>query len=97
MNLIGLLLFFNMFIFFTVPDFKSKNFNNTYTNNIYSSLISILFKFQNWIVAIYACLLWTPMSVIGSLYGVPFIQAYFNYSKILLINEEFSEKRLKIL
>jgi MFS family permease len=39
-----------------------------------NSLTTIFKNNQTWLVAIYACLLWAPMSGFASLWGVPFLQ-----------------------
>lgn len=36
---------------------------------------------QTWYIAIYACLLWAPMSAFASLWGVPFLSHYHHLSK----------------
>lgn len=41
--------------------------------NIIISLKKILSNRQTWYIALYACLLWTPMSSFASLWGVPFL------------------------
>lgn len=45
-------------------------------NNAFSrhGLKSILNNHQTWLIALYACLLWAPMSGFASLWGVPFLQ-----------------------
>ncbi|MES2218314.1 MAG: MFS transporter [Pseudomonadota bacterium] len=38
-----------------------------------SNLKKILGRSQTWFIALYACLLWVPMSSVASLWGVPFL------------------------
>ncbi len=40
----------------------------------------ILFNRQTWFVALYACLLWAPMSGFASLWGVPFLEHVYHLS-----------------
>lgn len=68
----GLIIFFSIFML--------MNLNTTHhhkSTDTFSKLINICKLPINWYIASYACLLWMPMVVIGSLYGVPFIQAHF--------------------
>lgn len=44
----------------------------------HGKLSSILKSSQTWYVALYACLLWAPMSGFASLWGVPFLEQVFN-------------------
>ncbi len=41
--------------------------------NIKANLIKIISDRQTWYIALYACLLWAPMSSFASLWGVPFL------------------------
>jgi len=41
----------------------------------------ILANKQTWIIALYACLLWAPMSGFASLWGVPFLEHVYNMSR----------------
>jgi MFS family permease len=36
---------------------------------------------QSWVIALYACLLWAPMSGFASLWGVPFLQTVYHFSQ----------------
>lgn len=49
--------------------------------NIKRSLTLILSQQQTWYIAIYACLLWAPMSGFASLWGVPFLETFDGLSK----------------
>lgn len=40
----------------------------------------ILANPQTWWIALYACLLWAPMSGFASLWGVPYLESVFHYS-----------------
>jgi MFS family permease len=46
-----------------------------------SSLNKILAKPQTWYIALYACLLWVPMSSVASLWGVPFLTSVDHISQ----------------
>ena len=48
--------------------------------NIVKSLKFILRNSQTWYIAIYACLLWAPMSAFASLWGVPYLIRSFHLS-----------------
>jgi MFS family permease len=52
-----------------------KNFACQFSSNlsVKKSLKLILVNPQNWFIALYACLLWAPMSGFASLWGVPFL------------------------
>ena len=54
--------------------------NRQNMQTFFKSLTMVTRKPQSWIIAAYACLLWAPMAVVASLYGAPFIQAYFDLS-----------------
>ena len=54
--------------------------NNKPTTNSWFAFKSVACQAQTWAIAIYACLLWMPMAVVASLYGIPFIEQYFNVS-----------------
>lgn len=41
---------------------------------------NILVNKQTWIIAVYACFLWAPMSGFASLWGVPFLEKVYNLS-----------------
>ena len=71
---IGLILFILMYMFLRLPN---NNLSNTRTK-VSDALLSIIQNKQTWIIAIYACLLWMPMSVVASLYGIPFVEKYFH-------------------
>ena len=45
-------------------------------NNIQLSLKLIMGNPQTWLIAVYACLLWAPMSGFASLWGVPFLEKF---------------------
>jgi MFS family permease len=42
---------------------------------------TILANKQSWFIAIYSCLLWAPMSGFASLWGVPFLEHVYSFSK----------------
>jgi MFS family permease len=46
-----------------------------------ASFKQVIGSSQTWLIALYACLLWAPMSGFASLWGVPFLQAYDNLDK----------------
>ena len=41
---------------------------------------------QTWFIAVYACLLWAPMSAFASLWGVPFLTSYHGLTKEAAVN-----------
>ncbi len=49
--------------------------------NIKRSLALVLSKQQTWYIAIYACLLWAPMSGFASLWGTSFLETFDGLSK----------------
>lgn len=49
-------------------------------SDIKSDLKTILGQSQTWFIALYACLLWAPMSGFASLWGVPFLVHFNNIS-----------------
>jgi predicted MFS family arabinose efflux permease len=51
------------------------------STTIRANLKLIMSKPQTWYVALYACLLWAPMSGFASLWGVPFLTAMDNLSQ----------------
>ncbi len=48
--------------------------------NIKTDLLTIIHNKQNWITALYACLLWAPMSGFASLWGVPYLIHHYQLS-----------------
>jgi MFS family permease len=46
--------------------------------HIRDDLLGIVRSRQNWMIALYACLLWAPMSGFASLWGVPFLMHFDN-------------------
>ncbi|OGT30383.1 MAG: hypothetical protein A3E87_01480 [Gammaproteobacteria bacterium RIFCSPHIGHO2_12_FULL_35_23] len=74
LGLVGLCLAFLVFItlnYETKIKYISKA--NHWTSEIILDLKYILRNNQTWYVALYACLLWAPMSGFASLWGVPFL------------------------
>lgn len=53
---------------------------------IRDSLRMIASNPQTWFIAVYACLLWAPMSAFASLWGVPFLTTYQHLSKAAAVN-----------
>lgn len=49
--------------------------------NIRANLKKIIADKQTWYVAIYACLLWAPMSSFASLWGVPYLTNVYHFSE----------------
>lgn len=49
-------------------------------NGLLASLRSITRQTQTWWIAIYACLLWAPMSAFASLWGIPYLSTEFSLS-----------------
>lgn len=52
----------------------------SFLKNITTDLLTIIQNKQNWITALYACLLWAPMSGFASLWGVPFLIHHYHLS-----------------
>lgn len=73
----GSLLLIAMFYYLNLP---KQHLNNKPTTNSWFAFKSVACQAQTWAIAIYACLLWMPMAVVASLYGIPFIEQYFNVS-----------------
>lgn len=74
---LGLILFIAMIFYLKLPN---KHLSNTAATNSWVAFKSVAQKSQTWMIAIYACLLWMPMSVVASLYGIPFVEQYFKLS-----------------
>ncbi len=50
-------------------------------SSITHSLKSIVKNPQSWFVAVYACMLWTPMSGFASLWGIPYLVKAYNLNQ----------------
>ena len=70
----GFILFIIMWYFLKLPN---KKITSSSLKSL-SILIAISRQSQSWLIAFYACLLWMPMAVVASLYGVPFVEKYFH-------------------
>lgn len=70
----GFILLIVMWFFLKLPNQKTT----TVPVKSFSIFIAVVKQTQTWLIAIYACLLWMPMAVVASLYGVPFVEKYFN-------------------
>ena len=75
-NGFGFTLLVIMWFFLKLPN---KRITNTAVRSL-SIFIAVAKQKQTWLIAIYACLLWMPMAVVASLYGVPFVEKYFSLS-----------------
>ena len=51
-----------------------------YTQKSSFRFSQILGNKQSWFIALYACLLWAPMSGFASLWGVPFLKTVYHFS-----------------
>lgn len=71
----GLILVIVMFCYLQLPN---KHLTNKPVSSSWLAFKSIARQSQTWMIAIYACLLWMPMAVVASLYGIPFVEQYFN-------------------
>ncbi len=70
----GVVLIVLMFFFLKLPH---KHLSKT-PDKTHFAFLSVAKKPQTWAIAFYACLLWMPMAVVASLYGVPFVESYFH-------------------
>lgn len=62
--------------------FKCASQSNTpVQTNIFASLEILVKNKQTWFIAIYACLLWAPMSAFASLWGVPYFETVYGLTK----------------
>ncbi len=61
-----------------------KNFEKGET--IMTNLKYIFKRRQSWTIAFYAMFLWAPMSVFASLWGIPYLQLCYGFSKIVAAN-----------
>lgn len=52
----------------------------TQPTKLWLAFKTVVKQSQTWIIAMYACLLWMPMAVVASLYGIPFVEQYFKLS-----------------
>lgn len=84
-SMIGLLLIVSIGIF--------VHYQKSYQTNIQEeklrvrdSLKLIYRNPQTWFIALYACLLWAPMSAFASLWGVPFLTSYHGLTKAAAVN-----------
>ena len=73
----GLVLLIVMLFYLKLPN---KHLTNTPVTSLSLAFKSVAQKSQTWMIAIYACLLWMPMAVTASLYGIPFVEQYFKLS-----------------
>ena len=73
---LGFILLIVMWFFLKLPNKQTI----TVPLKSFTIFMAIARQSQSWLIAIYACLLWMPMAVVASLYGVPFVQKYFNVS-----------------
>lgn len=76
---IGIALAFILACLLNNSEHKSSREVSQYDNeftSIKSSLKLIVVNPQSWLIAIYACLLWAPMSGFASLWGVSFLEKF---------------------
>ncbi len=67
-------------IVWLILNYKKENFAyENYKEKL--SFTNIIGNRQTWLIALYSCLLWAPMSGFASLWGVPFLEHAYNYSK----------------
>ncbi|WP_151193705.1 MFS transporter [Cysteiniphilum sp. JM-1] len=71
----GLILLIIMFFYLKLPN---KHLTTKPVTSSWLAFKSVAHQSQTWMIAIYACLLWMPMAVVASLYGIPFVEQYFN-------------------
>ncbi len=71
----GLILLIIMFFYLKLPN---KHLTAKPVTSSCIAFKSVARQSQTWMIAIYACLLWMPMAVVASLYGIPFVEQYFN-------------------
>ncbi|GGF88294.1 MULTISPECIES: MFS transporter [Cysteiniphilum] len=71
----GLILLIIMFFYLKLPN---KHLTTKPVTSSWLAFKSVARQSQTWMIAIYACLLWMPMAVVASLYGIPFVEQYFN-------------------
>lgn len=53
----------------------------TETTTLATRFRKIITRPQSWLIALYACLLWAPMSGFASLWGVPFLENVYGLTK----------------
>lgn len=71
-------------VVWTVLNYKKDILNRHVdcdTSSVVKRLGKIVKNRQTWYLALYACLLWAPMSGFASLWGVPFLQSVYGLSK----------------
>ncbi len=51
------------------------------TTSIIQDLHKIIANPQSWLIALYACLLWAPMSGFASLWGIPFLEHVYGFNQ----------------
>ncbi|WP_119328771.1 MFS transporter [Cysteiniphilum halobium] len=71
----GLILLMIMFFYLKLPN---KHLTTKPVTSLWLTFKSVARQSQTWMIAIYACLLWMPMAVVASLYGIPYVEQYFN-------------------
>ena len=74
LNVLGLFLLLLIYLYLKIA-VKSQS---VYWQTIFIQFKQVIQLKQNWVVAAYACLLWMPMAVVASLFGVPFVEQYFS-------------------
>lgn len=82
LSVIGLILavtVWNLLKYDNRPATISTKLNHTKPDK--QSLKVILTNSQTWFVALYACLLWSPMSSFASLWGVPFLTKIYHFEQ----------------
>lgn len=57
----------------TLLNYQKASFSPSKNNTVKNNLLAIMRNNQTWFIAVYACLLWVPMSSFASLWGVPFL------------------------
>lgn len=72
--IIGLLIAFMVFNFLHYEKTPAPALKNNFANSPIN-FTAILRNRQTWYIALYACMLWAPMSAFTSLWGVPFLKA----------------------
>ena len=74
----GLGLILGAFIWFFVNYTKPLPEKTETAISLLRSLKTIINNRQSWFIAIYACMLWTPMSAFASLWGIPYLAQHYN-------------------
>ncbi len=83
LSVVGLILAIGVWNLLKYKKRDNSSFNKSHQMNIKENLRKIISQSQTWYIALYACLLWVPMSTFASLWGVPFLVSAHHINQTL--------------